>query len=340
MSQDSNQHRIDALRHQWRVDPTPRRTLELAEEHRRAGEYEVAIEVLRSGLEKHPGHVASRVALGRFLLESGRPGEASQALEQITAEDQTHLVANKLLVESYLQLGQAPEARDRLDLYTLLNGSDTDIEEFEARLDALSAGAVVEPEAEAPTFEVERPSFGEPGADPVPELPAATSSTVDSEDPFLDVWSRIERTADRESADTESIFDLGLRPGVALELPAGEPDLPGPVLTEAEPPTEIEPTDIEPTDEVAEATVTLGRLYLEQGHHAEATRVFREVLAREPGNQAAKAGLDAAESGTGGAITASDLLAADELRHGPVIERKRMLLTAYLARLKPAAAGA
>jgi hypothetical protein len=42
------------------------------------------------------------------------------------------------------------------------------------------------------------------------------------------------------------------------------------------------------------ATVTLGELYLGQGHPREAERIFGEVLDREPGNAAAFAGLERA----------------------------------------------
>jgi hypothetical protein len=39
------------------------------------------------------------------------------------------------------------------------------------------------------------------------------------------------------------------------------------------------------------ATVTLGDLYLRQGHHGEAERIYQEVLRREPDNAAARLGM-------------------------------------------------
>lgn len=41
------------------------------------------------------------------------------------------------------------------------------------------------------------------------------------------------------------------------------------------------------------ATVTLGELYLQQGHVAEAERILEEILAQDPGNLAAAEGLHA-----------------------------------------------
>ena len=57
-----------------------------------------------------------------------------------------------------------------------------------------------------------------------------------------------------------------------------EPEVP------ATPPLEVSPPE-------SAATVTLGLLYLRQGHLAEAETIFHQVLAREPGNFAAQGGL-------------------------------------------------
>ncbi|MDH3746249.1 MAG: tetratricopeptide repeat protein [Acidobacteriota bacterium] len=391
MNQESNQHRIDTLRQEWRSDPTPRRTLQLAEEYGRGGDNETALEVLRSGLEKHPGHVASRVALGRYLLEAGRPGEARTGLEQVALEDQTHLVANKLLVESHLKLGEAREARDRLDLYTLLNESDEDIELFEARLAELetSTGQASEPlGGDAGTAEAisgkpgqdandgflaghsagppENIGFGGgaqgfSGASQLPDpiapetveepapLPALRRMEEPPRDPlsqqpgaadlFQDVWSGIERETYWDSLGSDGIFALEPRAS-PKEAPMPPPTRVPPEAPEVRHPGAVEPGTVSAKDiEVVESTVTLGRLYLEQGHHTEAGRVFQEVLAREPGNRSALAGLAAAESDSGWTLTAADLVPADVLGRASVIERRRELLTAYLARLKPAAGG-
>jgi hypothetical protein len=60
---------------------------------------------------------------------------------------------------------------------------------------------------------------------------------------------------------------------------------PGKAPAPAEAPAEV--------PEEAPATATLGELYLRQGHHAEAERIFRAVLQQDPANAAAHAGLAA-----------------------------------------------
>lgn len=113
-----------------------------------------------------------------------------------------------------------------------------------------------------------------------------------------------------EPETAADLFELAPEPGQApppmppmplmpliAEEPVWEPE-------EAEETEETEETAKEEWPEPAEravgalepATVTLGQLYLRQGHLGEAEGLFREVLEREPGNAAARAGLaEAAE---------------------------------------------
>ena len=74
------------------------------------------------------------------------------------------------------------------------------------------------------------------------------------------------------------------------------------------------------------ATVTLGELYLKQGHFDEAQQTFSEVLEREPDNRAALVGLDAARSAQS-SMTASG-------KDTETKERKARALKRYLKRLR------
>jgi hypothetical protein len=98
------------------------------------------------------------------------------------------------------------------------------------------------------------------------------------------------------------------------------------------------------------ATATLGELYLRQGYPAEAERIFRDVLRREPESAAAREGIaklsqpEAAEvaqaAGPSGAqpLEARDLLAGYQPagRSGPAEgrARKAFLLSRYLERIR------
>jgi hypothetical protein len=104
---------------------------------------------------------------------------------------------------------------------------------------------------------------------------------------------------------------------------------PPPLAAEAPAPPQAEAT----------ATATLGELYLRQGHLAEAERIFREVLHREPDNSVARQGLAraAARPAEWRPLEGRDLLAGYQPAAGGEVEakaRKRWVLNSYLQRLR------
>ena len=60
-------YRIEQLRYLLREDPSSRIFFQLGELLRREGDAAEAVEVLESGLERHPRYVAAWVSLGRVL---------------------------------------------------------------------------------------------------------------------------------------------------------------------------------------------------------------------------------------------------------------------------------
>lgn len=132
-------------------------------------------------------------------------------------------------------------------------------------------------------------------------------------------------------------------PWWAVPAPAEEPPAAAPpsavALVEEDtlslappPPAPAAPAAPRRTDETS-ATVTLGELYLRQGHVEEAVRIFREVLRRDPGNTGAREALERLEGAPARPLAAADLLAGyagpDEPR-----ARKIHLLGGYLKRLR------
>ena len=61
--------RTDDLRRRVEKDPASLAFAQLAEEYRRAGRFEEAVDVCKIGLTKHPGYVSARITLGRALTE-------------------------------------------------------------------------------------------------------------------------------------------------------------------------------------------------------------------------------------------------------------------------------
>ncbi len=137
MSDGAFSDRLTQLRNRWEADPSSRVFLQLAEEYRHQGRIKEALAVLDRGLREHPGYLSALVAKGRCHLELGEPEAARGVLERVVKQDATQMVANKLLVRAYLDTGEADKARERLDLYSLLNDSDPEIEELRRRLRAM-----------------------------------------------------------------------------------------------------------------------------------------------------------------------------------------------------------
>ncbi len=120
-----------------------------------------------------------------------------------------------------------------------------------------------------------------------------------------------------------------------------------PAAPEPAPPPLQEPSPPPPArDAAGRPTVTLGRLYLRQGHRDEAAAIFREVLERDPAHAEARAELDLLEAPAEGAegaedgalppLTAADLLADWHGGRDPegMTSRKRHVLERYLERIR------
>src|SRR5947209_10103738 len=207
MSDGAFPDRLAQLRARWESDPSSRIFLQLAEEYRHQGRVREALEVLERGLKEHPGYLSALVAKGRCLLELGEPEQSRAVVERVVKQATTQMVANKLLVRAYIETSEPEKARERLDLYTLLNDSDPEIEELRRRLRAMDQP----PQAENP-----RP----PAAPPPPPAPSRTAG--------------------------DDVFDLGRpaappRPagGDVFELDLPAPRAVAPAVGEAEPFAEL-----------------------------------------------------------------------------------------------------
>ena len=93
--------RIEELRRRIQSDPTSIAFAALAEEYRRAGQFEEAIAVCAGGLKRHPSYLSAHVTLGRALLETGRLEEARAALEFVVRVAPGNLAAVQALAEAH-----------------------------------------------------------------------------------------------------------------------------------------------------------------------------------------------------------------------------------------------
>jgi tetratricopeptide (TPR) repeat protein len=99
--------RIEELRRRVEKDPASIAFAQLGEEYRRAGEFEEAIRVCRTGLAQHPGYLSARVTLGRALLETQQYEEAQAELEEVLRSAPDNLAAIRALAEIHQRSGDA-----------------------------------------------------------------------------------------------------------------------------------------------------------------------------------------------------------------------------------------
>ena len=99
--------RIEDLRRRIQKDPASIAFAQLAEEHRRAGQFEEAVRVSRAGLAQHPAYLSARITLGRALLEMGCYDESAAEFEYVLKAAPDNLTAVRELADIRQRQGVA-----------------------------------------------------------------------------------------------------------------------------------------------------------------------------------------------------------------------------------------
>ncbi|NOX20729.1 MAG: tetratricopeptide repeat protein [Nitrospirae bacterium] len=166
---------IEKLRERVERDPDSKLFLPLAEEYRKAGMYEEAIEVLEKGLQRQPGYTSAKVALGKIYLEQGRTDDARAVFEEVALTVPDNIFVKKKLVEIYRAKGDNEKAKEYCKKVLELNPMDEEIKGILEELLTSEAKTEIpteEPEKEEVLTEppvVAEPSFEEPQAEEVAE---------------------------------------------------------------------------------------------------------------------------------------------------------------------------
>jgi tetratricopeptide (TPR) repeat protein len=112
--------RIEELRRRVQKDKASIAFAQLAEEYRRAGRFQEAIDTCRTGLSHHPGYLSAHVTLGRALIETGDLQPAEDELRRVLDAAPENLAARKGLAEIHHRRGEWQDAlahyRRALDL--------------------------------------------------------------------------------------------------------------------------------------------------------------------------------------------------------------------------------
>src|ERR1700720_4421633 len=98
--------RIEDLRRRVQKDPASIAFAQLAEEYRRAGQYQESIDACHTGLGVHPNYLSARVTLGRALIEIGQLDDALRELELVLKSAPENLAAIRGIADIYHRQGE------------------------------------------------------------------------------------------------------------------------------------------------------------------------------------------------------------------------------------------
>ena len=147
----------------------------LAEEHRRAGDVEVALQMVRKGLENRSNYVSGHIVLARCLLDRAEDAEAQQELERVLELDGENVIALKVLSEIAERLGDPVGARGWVDRLLEVDPMNEEAQLMMSRLADVSA-ATAEPSSGTDVAEPEAAEEESPPSPAEPEAPEAAEA--------------------------------------------------------------------------------------------------------------------------------------------------------------------
>jgi len=130
----ADNQRIDDLRRRVQKDPSSIAFAQLAEELRRAGRCEEAVEVCHAGLAIHPAYLSARVTLGRALVELNQLDDALAELERVLKSAPDNLAAIRGVAEIFHRRGDLAQALQQYRVALALAKNDPDLQQTVADL--------------------------------------------------------------------------------------------------------------------------------------------------------------------------------------------------------------
>jgi tetratricopeptide (TPR) repeat protein len=242
--------RIEELRRRVQLDPASIAFAALAEEYRRMGRHEEAIQTCRAGLQRHPAYLSARVTLGRALIETAEYDSAREELETVLKSAPENLAAIRGLAQIHERQGQSTEMDPHL---AALMNAEVERISLAAATPAPAPSAPPAPaEPAAPVARAEAPIAARLEAQVEADVEAQAGAHVEAaveptvEAPAVAAAPIVEAPAVSAAPIVEAAAALVLEaaPGRPIEIarvpfvaPATEPE----AETEFEPEMELEP---------------------------------------------------------------------------------------------------
>lgn len=216
---------IEKLKEKVDKDPNSKLFVPLAEEYKKEGMLDEAIQVLLTGIERQPAYMSARVSLGKIYLEKGMRGEARAEFESVIKSIPDNLYAHKKLAEIYRASGEKELAIKSYRTILKLNSMD---EDALSSLHELEGGELPK-EAQGGPVSGSEPSEEDVLESHLHEAPSAEGYLDDSVPDSSEAEPFEPPRDDELNAFKESIFgDMGTGDGkeiIAQDLPEEEETL-------------------------------------------------------------------------------------------------------------------
>ena len=318
----------------------PRRVFaRLANELRKSGDYDRAIEICRGQIPQQPGYISGHIVLGQSLYDCGRLEEARQTFETALNLDPENLIALRHLGDIARQHGANDVARG---WYRRLLEVDPQNDEVVAQLEAMGASAGGTPVSQAavaeefsPSIDLEALSVPTVEGAPAPETGAPAASEIELDEYRLEVAPKSsDAVAEHEPLEIETAEDFAPAGGAekafpdleqSLEVSGIGPEETGAKSADAQAMFGDAVDDMgrdrgdEPRDAVdayypmldvqsagpspaAFVTETMAELYLQQGYVQEALDIYRQLAAQNPADDTLRERVRQLEQGSRSSI--------------------------------------
>lgn len=318
----------------------PRRVFaRLANELRKSGDYDRAIEICRGQIPQQPGYISGHIVLAQSLYDCGRLEEARQTFETALNLDPENLIALRHLGDIARQHGETEVAKG---WYRRLLEVDPQNDEVVAQLEAM--GAATAPateqlgvaEAFAPSIDIESLSVPTVEGAPSPEAGTPDNPSVQLDEYRVEAAAKsTDAVAAREPLEIETAEAFQPTSGAekafpdleqSLEVSGIGPEDVGPksspaasllgdsMLDEAgrtrggEPRDAVDAyypmLDVQASGPSAGAfvTETMAELYLQQGYVQEALEIYRQLAAQNPADDTLRERVKQLEQGSRSSI--------------------------------------
>jgi tetratricopeptide (TPR) repeat protein len=284
---------IENLKKKIENDPQPSLSILLAEEYRKNGLIDEAIQVLQKVLKNRPDYTSARVALGKIYFQKDMLPDAREEFEKAVSIVPDNLLAHKKLAEIYCK--QEDNEKALQECQVILNLHPDDDETKAMMLSLIKPDELQHPsKTEGESVHEDQPDLSEDSDDgPSGESPGESSDAEErvpvyeipeeSDDEELEIDFPRKITPVPEAAENRELKEfreiLKEHSQETSQLPVEHKD--------ASLPAQSDDVDDASDDKIVISmpTKTMADIFIDQGLYDKALDVYNEILSSDPENK-------------------------------------------------------